>query len=108
MYVKLDCHWLKHPFPRNTFKVQSAAEIAVILRLGQVAIYVDASRSDPESLTKVQVPGTAVGNHQEASQALPTLVHGSEEEQSIINKKEGRIHAYLRCQEWLKKAAADH
>lgn len=107
MYVKLDCHWLKHPFPRNNFKLQSVAELEVIRRLGRISIYVDCSRSDPESLTKLSVSQAASQADQEANQAA-AHVPVTAEEQSIIHKKEERIQAYLRCQEGLKKATADH
>lgn len=108
MYVKLDCHWLKHPFPRNHFKVQSATELAVIRRLDHVTLYVDVSRSDPESLKEFSPSEAAGASKQDTNQAPPSTVQQSQEELSITNKKEERIQAYLRCQEGLKKATADH
>ena len=107
MYVKLDCHWVRHPFPRNTFKLQSVAELEVIRRLGPISIYVDRSRSDPESLTTLAVSQVASGIDEKEFQAAGHL-SVTAEEQSIIKKKEERIQAYLRCQEGLKKATADH
>ena len=107
MYIKLDCHWVRHPFPHNTFKVQSVAELEVIRRLGPISIYVDHSRSDPESVAKLQLSQAARKSHEEAKQAAHH-VPVTAEEQSIINKKEERIQTYLRCQEGLKKATADH
>ncbi|MBI4000811.1 MAG: DUF3391 domain-containing protein [Nitrospira defluvii] len=108
MHVKLDCHWLKHPFPRNTFKVQSSAELAAIRKLGHVTIYVDPTRSDPESLTKSTASEVASTVHQCHTQAQPILVEESEEERSLRIKKEERIQAFLRCQEQAKKATAGY
>ena len=46
MYVKLDCPWFKHPFPRNTFKVETAAELTILRSLTHIALYVDPIRSN--------------------------------------------------------------
>ncbi len=108
MYVKLDCHWLNHPFPRNHFRVQTTAELAVIRTLGDVSIYVDASRSDPDSLTQPLPVKADTAEQARSMPAPPPHAHEAEDAQSIIAKKQERIQAYLRCQEGLKKASANH
>ena len=107
MYVKLDCHWLTHPFPRNSFRVQTSNDIALIRRLGQVSIWVDASRSDPECLKKASTTTNSSPVRLE-DQSPPIVLQESEEERTILQKKSEQIQTHLRCQEELKKATARH
>ena len=104
MYVKLDCPWFKHPFPRNTFKVQTAAELTILRSLTHIALYVDPSRSD---------------HHPEASQTAyilttvndPQILDAPEadgEQAERMVKKEEALEAFLSCQENLKTAQARH
>lgn len=47
MYVDLNCSWFKHPFPRRSFKLTSASQIATIKGLGLSTILVYPRESDP-------------------------------------------------------------
>jgi putative nucleotidyltransferase with HDIG domain len=50
MYVHLDLSWMSHPFPRSSFKVDSAQQIETIRGLGLARLRWDPARSDPASL----------------------------------------------------------
>lgn len=108
MYIRLDCNWMKHPFPRNNFKIQSRGEIDVIRRLGGIAISLDASRSDPESLKQSKPPVKKPPVSQEATEASPDLCQLSAEVQAILKKKQEDIQRHLLRQEELKHATARH
>lgn len=106
MYIKLDCPWFKHPFPRNTFKVQTAAELTVLRSLRHIPLYVDPSRSDDQRLQTSQAAYVLT-----SIEAPPAAEAASDEEktaESLIAKKEEAVQAFLRCQESLKTAQARH
>lgn len=46
MHVILDVHWLDHDFPRNSFKVKNAEQLAKIHQLGLKKVRIDPARSD--------------------------------------------------------------
>lgn len=48
MYVDLNCSWFKHPFPRRSFKLSSASQIATIKGLGLRTVLVYPRESDPD------------------------------------------------------------
>jgi HD-GYP domain-containing protein (c-di-GMP phosphodiesterase class II) len=106
MYVKLDCPWFKHPFPRSAFKVQTAAELALLRGLEHVALYMDPSRSDHRS---VLMPRAAYfltsAAPPSASEAAPVE---AETAGCLVAKKEEAVQAFLRCQESLKTAQVRH
>ena len=106
MYVKLDCPWFKHPFPRNTFKVQTAAELTVLRSLEHIPLYVDPSRSDHHP---VQTPRAAYVLTSVEARLAPEATSDEEKTaESLIAKKEEAVQAFLRCQESLKTAQARH
>ena len=47
MYVVLDLSWWKHPFIRNSFKIESKSQIDTIQSLGLESLEFDPERSDP-------------------------------------------------------------
>lgn len=49
MYVDLNCSWFKHPFPRRSFKLSSASQIATIKGLGLSTVLVYPRESDPDA-----------------------------------------------------------
>lgn len=108
MYVQLHCHWLKHPFLLNRFKVTSSAELAAIRRLGRAAIQVDPTRSDPESLKNALASGADPIAQPGTVQAEPIIPAESEEEKALKIKKAERIQAFIRCQEQVKKANSSY
>jgi putative nucleotidyltransferase with HDIG domain len=50
MFVYIDLGWISHPFPLNSFKLQSAEQIAIIRTLGIDRIRYSPERSDPEDV----------------------------------------------------------
>lgn len=48
MYVDLNCGWFRHPFPRRSFKLSSASQIATIKGLGLTTVLVYPRESDPD------------------------------------------------------------
>ena len=106
MYIKLDCPWFKHPFPRSAFKVQSTTELALLRGLEHVSLYMDPSRSDH---SPVLMPRAAYfltsAEPTSASEAAPTE---AETAGCLVAKKEEAVQAFLRCQESLKTAQARH
>lgn len=57
LYVYIDLGWMSHPFPLNSFKLQSAEQIAMLRTLGIERIRYSPERSDPEPA--VTVPAEA-------------------------------------------------
>ena len=106
MYIKLDCPWFKHPFPRSAFKVQSTTELALLRGLEHVSLYMDPSRSDH---SPVLMPRAAYfltsAEPTSASEAAPAE---AETAGCLVAKKEEAVQAFLRCQESLKTAQARH
>jgi HD-GYP domain-containing protein (c-di-GMP phosphodiesterase class II) len=106
MYIKLDCPWFKHPFPRNAFKVQTTTELTLLRGLEHVALYMDPSRSDHHS---VQTPRAAYFLTSADPPPVPETAHTEAETAGgLVAKKEEAMHAFLRCQESLKTAQARH
>lgn len=106
MYIKLDCPWFKHPFPRSAFKVHTPTELALLRGLEHVSLYMDPSRSDHRPvlmprpayfLTSVDPPSASEVPAAEAETAS-----------CLVAKKEAAVEAFLRCQESLKTAQARH
>lgn len=71
MFVHLDTGWMSHPFPRSSFKITSADQIATIreLGLGRVRWSPDKSDDSPEAAmadAPVTIPRPAVNPEAEA------------------------------------------
>jgi putative nucleotidyltransferase with HDIG domain len=54
LYVYVDLGWMSHPFPLNSFKLQSAEQIATIRSLGIERIRYSPDKSDPEQVASEQ------------------------------------------------------
>lgn len=52
MYVDLNCGWFRHPFPRRSFKLSSASQIATIKGLGLTTVLIYPRESDPDPETE--------------------------------------------------------
>ena len=50
LYVKIEGSWFSHPFPTNSFKIESAKDLETLRGLTQVKLYFDPDRSDPEGV----------------------------------------------------------
>ncbi len=68
MFVHLDLSWMSHPFPRSSFKLDSAAQIATIRGLGLQQVRWDPERSDA---AQPDTPSPAL--EQPAAPALPSI-----------------------------------
>jgi len=56
LYIKLHYGWGGHPFLRNTFKIQSHKDIAIIRRNQLTKITYDPTRSDPQAVEQLTSP----------------------------------------------------
>ncbi|MBI4003302.1 MAG: DUF3391 domain-containing protein [Nitrospira defluvii] len=56
MYVDLNCSWLKHPFPRRSFRIASQGQIRTICGLGLATVLVYPRESDPD--TTIDTPSS--------------------------------------------------
>jgi len=52
LYVKLVGSWFKHPFPTNTFKIQTSKDLAILRGLRNFKIHYDPDWSDPHEIPK--------------------------------------------------------
>ncbi|WNM59279.1 HD-GYP domain-containing protein [Candidatus Nitrospira allomarina] len=48
LYIKIEGSWFSHPFPTNSFKIESAKDLETLRGLMKVKLYFDPDRSDPE------------------------------------------------------------
>ena len=106
MYVRLDCHWLKHPFARNSFKVRSAAELAILRSLDRVPLSMDPTRSDHDAVTTLDAPEVL-----STLDPFPTQerqIDEPEDRRELRARKDERIRAFVRWQAGLKTAQVRH
>ncbi|MBI3157075.1 MAG: DUF3391 domain-containing protein [Burkholderiales bacterium] len=75
MYVHLDLPWVRHPFPRSSFRISSPAQIEVIRELGLREVRWAPERSLPERQPPEHAQAAAGGASTEA--AAPHPVHGA-------------------------------
>lgn len=48
LYIKIEGSWFSHPFPTNSFKIESAKDLETLCGLTKVKLYFDPDRSEPE------------------------------------------------------------
>ncbi|MDH3503890.1 MAG: DUF3391 domain-containing protein [Nitrospirota bacterium] len=48
LYIKIEGSWFSHPFPTNSFKIESAKDLETLQGLTKVKLFFDPDRSDPE------------------------------------------------------------
>ncbi|MBL7049623.1 MAG: DUF3391 domain-containing protein, partial [Nitrospira sp.] len=99
IYVRLNYKWSEHPFLRNTFKISSIREIAIIHKHGLTDIEYDPERSDPEALKKLETH--APRNATDVKKILDMEISGEEKE--LQDKKDVRIKAFKRRRESINK-----
>ena len=56
IFIKLDHTWTEHPFIKNTFKITSDEDIALIKKHRLFKILYDPDQSDPEALHALETP----------------------------------------------------
>jgi HD-GYP domain-containing protein (c-di-GMP phosphodiesterase class II) len=103
IFIKLDHIWTDHPFVKNTFKITSDDDIAVIKKHRLFKILYDPDQSDPEALHALETLSPPV--LQESSpveQDFP--LEASEEEPLIIQETTEQVEAFPSQQEALHRA----
>ena len=58
LYIHIDLGWMSHPFPLNSFKLQSPEQISTIRTLGLARIRYSPEKSDPEPVHMQDVAAT--------------------------------------------------
>ena len=61
IFIKLDHTWTEHPFIKNTFKITSEDDIALIKKHRLFKILYDPDQSDPEALHALETPSPPAG-----------------------------------------------
>ena len=103
IFIKLDHVWTDHPFVKNTFKISSDADIALIKKHRLFKILYDPDQSDPEALHALEISSTPV--LQEASSVKQgSLPEASEEEPLIIEETIDEVKSFPSQQEVLHRA----
>ncbi len=103
IFIKLDHIWTDHPFVKNTFKITSDDDIAVIKKHRLFKILYDPDQSEPEALHALETLSPPV--LQESSpveQDFP--LEASEEESLIIQETTEQVEAFPSQQEALHRA----
>ena len=103
IFIKLDHVWTDHPFVKNTFKITSDDDIAIIKKHRLFKILYDPDQSDPEALHALETPSPPA--LQEPSPVLEdSLLEASEEEPLIIQETPDQIEAFTSHQDVLHRA----
>jgi putative nucleotidyltransferase with HDIG domain len=50
LYIKIEGSWFSHPFPTNSFKIESVKDLETLRGLTKVKLYFDPDRSEPEGI----------------------------------------------------------
>lgn len=59
LFIKIEGSWFSHPFPTNSFKITATKDLETLKSLKQVKLFVDFDRSDPETSTAQDLPGSS-------------------------------------------------
>jgi putative nucleotidyltransferase with HDIG domain len=86
VYVQLEIGWIKHPFPRNSFKIKNEQQLATLKQLKIRTIRIDAALSDCAPLPLPEVDPDAVADDEGGAAEGP-----SEEEVALVEAKKERI-----------------
>ncbi|HSF10354.1 MAG TPA: HD domain-containing phosphohydrolase [Nitrospirales bacterium] len=114
LYIKIEGSWFSHPFPTNSFKIESAKDLETLRGLTKVKLYFDPNRSEPEGIhsdhTKAPdrkgVQSTVEQNKEPSNESKSiTPQHSSEEEatpEDPIQRKVAQHQAFQVYQEHLQ------
>lgn len=103
IFIKLDHEWTDHPFVKNTFKITSDDDIALIKKHRLFKILYDPDKSDPEALHALKTPSPPA--LQEPSPVKQdSLLEASEKKPLIIQETTEQIEAFTSHQEALHRA----
>jgi HD-GYP domain-containing protein (c-di-GMP phosphodiesterase class II) len=103
IYIKLDHTWTEHPFIKNTFKITSNDDIALIKKHRLFKILYDPDQSDPEALRVLKTPSPPALQEPSPIQQ-DSLLEASEEKPLIIQETTEQIEALTSQQEALHRA----
>ena len=118
LYIKIEGSWFSHPFPTNSFKIESAKDLGTLQGLTKVKLYFDPDRSDPEGVHSDHIkepdrkPVKSMGEPDEgpSDEYEPTLPPDSSEEEAApedpIQRKVAQHQAFQVYQEHLKKVGS--
>jgi len=103
IFIKLDHVWTDHPFVKNTFKITSDDDIALIKKHRLFKILYDPDQSDPEALHALKT--LSPPPPQEPSPVKQDSLHeASEEKPLIIQEPTEQIETFTSHQEALHRA----
>lgn len=114
LYIKIEGSWFSHPFPTNSFKIESAKDLETLHGLTKVTLYFDPDRSDPEGVhsnhTKEPdgkgVQATGEPDKEPSNESEPITPHDSSEEEEApedpIQRKVAHHEAFQVYQEHLQ------
>jgi putative nucleotidyltransferase with HDIG domain len=118
LYIKIEGSWFSHPFPTNSFKIESAKDLETLRGLTKVKLYFDPDRSDPEVVQSDptdEPDRKPVQNMIEPDDGLsdesdPPPTHDSSEEETAsedpIQRKVAQHEAFQAYQEHLQKVGS--
>ncbi|MFZ1744511.1 MAG: HD domain-containing phosphohydrolase [Nitrospirales bacterium] len=114
LYIKIEGSWFSHPFPTNSFKIESAKDLETLRGLTKVKLYFDPDRSEPEGIhsdhTKApdrkRVQSTGEQNKEPSNESEPITPQDSSEEEATpedpIQRKVAQHQAFQVYQEHLQ------
>jgi HD-GYP domain-containing protein (c-di-GMP phosphodiesterase class II) len=106
IFIKLDHVWTDHPFVKNTFKITSDDDIALIKKHRLFKILYDPDQSDPEALHALEAP-LPPATQEPSPVKQDSLLEASEEKPLIIEEtfqQTEQIEALTSQQEALHRA----
>ena len=118
LYIKIEGSWFSHPFPTNSFKIESAKDLETLRGLTKVKLYFDPDRSDPENVhsdptkepDRKPVKNTVEPDEGPSDDSEPPPTHDSSEEEAApenpIQRKVAQHEAFQAYQEHLQKVGS--
>ncbi|WNM61439.1 HD-GYP domain-containing protein [Candidatus Nitrospira neomarina] len=114
LYIKIEGSWFSHPFPTNSFKIESAQNLETLRGLTKVKLYFDPDRSDPEgippdhtmALDRKKVQSPVEQDEEPSNESEAITPHDSSEEEATpedpIQRKFAQHQAFQVYQEHLQ------
>lgn len=120
LYIKIEGSWFSHPFPTNSFKIESAKDLETLRGLTKVKLYFDPERSEPEGIhsdhTKAPdrkgVQSTVEQNKEPSNESESITPQESSEEEATsedpIQRKVAQHQAFHVYQEHLQTVGGQY
>ena len=114
LYIKIEGSWFSHPFPTNSFKIESVKDLETLRGLSKVKLYFDPDRSEPEGIhsdhTKAPdrkgIQNTGEPDKEPSNESEPITPEDSSEEEATqedpIQRKVAQHQAFHVYQEHLQ------